>query len=144
MGEIRRKVQVWVVSADGLILLLCTNASRHSFWQPVTGSVEAGEDFPAAATREAFEETRLPRLSAPVSLDYEFQFESHGTRNHEKVFYVLTPEIAGECKVHLDPNEHSQMKWVGAREAATLLKFESNREALRRLTASSIASIIRA
>jgi 8-oxo-dGTP pyrophosphatase MutT (NUDIX family) len=142
MGNARKKVQVWIVAADGRVLLLRTNAARSLFWQPVTGSVDPGESFEQAAAREAHEETKLEGLSAPTFLDYEFEFESFGATHHEKVFFVRAARDSAECKVQLDPNEHSDSKWVGADEALTLLRFESNREALRRLTASLKPSII--
>jgi 8-oxo-dGTP pyrophosphatase MutT (NUDIX family) len=142
MVELRRKVQVWVVSKDLHVLILKTNAGRGAFWQPVTGSLEHGETYEAGAAREAFEETGLREVTPPEFLNYEFQFENEFGTHFEKVFFIRTAQDASDCKVRLDPNEHSHFLWAPFDKVLTLLHFESNREAFKLLTGRLNASII--
>ena len=48
-----------VIDGNPLFLLLKRIPSRGGFWQPVTGGVNAGEDFTLAAKREVQEETGI-------------------------------------------------------------------------------------
>ena len=135
----KQKVQVWVwhrPAGDELqVLLLRMVPARGGYWQPVTGSVEEGETLPAAALREASEETGLAfSKTGPVPLAYDFEFDSQwGGRVRETVFSL-------EClstDVILDPREHVEWQWCSAAEAGPRLAFDSNREGLRRLLAES-------
>ena len=133
MTDQKSKVQVWIHSPRK-VLILKTNEKRGYFWQPVTGGVEEGEDLAAAALREASEETGA-RFGQPiVPLGYRFTFERKGRPIEETVFALGTDQ---EFDVRLDPAEHIEARWVSPEEALELVKFESNREGLRRLIAKS-------
>lgn len=128
----RQKVQVWIydpVSRQVLLLLTQERGAHGSFWQPVTGSVEPGEALDQAALREATEETGLEFRGPPQVLDYCFEFEGWGGLNRETAFWLE----ARSGTVKLDPREHRDFKWASRHEAEGQLKFETNREALRRL-----------
>ena len=108
-----QKVQVVIFAASGQVLLLQTTTLRGSFWQNVTGSVEPGENTPAAAARELREETSF---NTPVrSTQYQFDFEHACYQDpqqmeicREEVFYTLLPAAAIPS---LDPLEHQNFAW---------------------------------
>lgn len=132
----RLKVQVWIYyrhpDGEHRYLLLKTTPARGAFWQPVTGSVEPGEELLAAAIREAQEESGLEFVSPPELLGTAFEFESmyddKPVRSREQG-YVL--EARSPDKVRLDPSEHIEYRWSKADEALSLIKFESNASLLK-------------
>ena len=77
----KRKVQVVIfrTSANGEkeFLILLTNERRGNFWQSVTGGVEEGEEFKAAAFRETIEETACPNDKMIRLIDMKLDFEFH-------------------------------------------------------------------
>src|SRR4051812_4204861 len=130
-GNMRQKVQVWVVSraADQRwnALLLHLLPHRGALWQPVTGSVEAGEAVSVAALREAREETGLTFQGAVVPLGLEFEFEHNGTKFHETIFAIeAPPELPA---VTLADYEHDAFRWVPLEEVSSQMKFESWKKA---------------
>jgi 8-oxo-dGTP pyrophosphatase MutT (NUDIX family) len=134
MKSLRRKVQVWIFSKDEKgrrsCLLLKTNEKRGSFWQPVTGSVEKGEEYLEAARREALEETGFKFKGAPLDANHEFEFTTmRGEAARERVFAL---SIEGQPAPKLDPHEHQDYKWVAVEEAARLVRFPSNAEGLKK------------
>jgi lipoyl(octanoyl) transferase len=139
----RESAQVWIArrEADGpRFLLLHRCPARGSIWQPVTGTMEAGETPEACARREVLEETGI-RLDEVVDLDYAQTFAAdprfygtplpRPTLNREHAFAALSPS----ANARLDPAEHDDARWVGAEEASRLVHFEANRESLRRALA---------
>jgi 8-oxo-dGTP pyrophosphatase MutT (NUDIX family) len=144
---VKKKVQVWIhrpnKKSGHEILLLLLKPERGGFWQPVTGGVDAGEDFDVAAMREAREETGMKFSEAVCSLDYGFEFErGDGKRFREQVYSLRAPETA---PVRLDPHEHVDHRWVTLDEARAelpRLKHPSNAEGLRRLLARLAVGLI--
>ncbi len=128
-----RKVQVWIYRHAGPqleVLIFKTTPKRGDFWQPVTGSVEAGESYEQAAQREAVEESGLIFDSQPTAIGYEFEFTGfNGNLVHEVVFSVRVTGDGAEVK--LDPHEHVEYEWVKPKTAQISVKHESNREALK-------------
>jgi lipoyl(octanoyl) transferase len=130
------KVQVWVFSGDE-VLLLKTTPARGGGWQPITGSVEPGEDSRQAALRELLEETGIqipPRLLPQLFKDigHEFEFESRwGGTARERVWAcdVATMEFKKES-VRIDISEHFGFFWLKIRQAEILLEHESAKKAL--------------
>ena len=132
----RLKVQVWICLKDAKknswrVLLLQTKPERGGFWQPVTGGVNDGEALPAAALREASEESGIRFASAPESLDYEFSFQYGDVKFIEHAFML---KIEGEQLeppvIRLDPNEHFDSRWVRPVEAFEMLEYKSNARVL--------------
>ena len=136
----RKKAQVWIwgrarQAASGAqiqVLIFKTIASRGAFWQPVTGGVEADEDFMAGALREAREETGLTFASAPKPIGYSFKFESQWGPAEEEAFSLeALPEVVGKADaIRLDPKEHDECRWMSPEAALGELKWTSNQEAL--------------
>ncbi len=128
------KVQVWLIRADAQgspeALLLKTTPERGGFWQPVTGSVEPGEDLASAAARELHEETGVSIGGADLrAIGHAFEFESRwGGRVREEVF-VATVRDSG--RISIDSSEHVDFKWVNLRQAETFLEHESTKICLK-------------
>ena len=126
----KRKVQVWVQSQEGKFLVLKTNATRGSFWQPITGSVEPGESLQSAALREFHEETGLEANQADCHA-VGFEFEYNGI--HETVFSIQLSLPSKGLLVKIDPKEHTDWAWMEAEEALAIIRFDSNKEALKKI-----------
>ncbi|MGK5084167.1 NUDIX domain-containing protein [Bdellovibrionota bacterium FG-1] len=140
------KVQVWIYrvvpSAPSSppqfeILFLLLTPERGGFWQPVTGGVEFNEAVHDAALREANEETSLPFLGSPISLDYHFEFQARGQIFEEHVFAFQAVPASQSPLVRLDSHEHTDFCWVRAdqahEEGRRLIRHASNLEGLSRL-----------
>jgi 8-oxo-dGTP pyrophosphatase MutT (NUDIX family) len=104
------KVQVVTIFHDDAsysLLLLQTKKDRGEYWQNVTGSVDPGESWEAAAARELLEETGLQAQQVHPT-DLEFFFHDRWERNvHEKVFYA----IVNSNKVTISQEEHQNFQW---------------------------------
>ncbi|MBI3534649.1 MAG: NUDIX domain-containing protein, partial [Deltaproteobacteria bacterium] len=99
----------------------------------ITGSVEKNESLEKAALREAKEETGLSfDDNIPTPIGYEFTFITKKGKICENVFRVEVP-INQKNLIVLDNTEHRNYKWVSAEEALSLLKYESNQQALNTL-----------
>jgi 8-oxo-dGTP pyrophosphatase MutT (NUDIX family) len=131
--RVKEKVQVWIYFRDDdqiKVLTLKLIEARGGHWQPVTGSIEPGETAVQGAAREAYEESSLPFIGKPLSLDYDFSFETKFGSVHETCFAI---ETAAMEPVKLDPREHLEYRWLSPEEARSLIKFASNQETLDRL-----------
>ncbi|MFN7684381.1 MAG: NUDIX hydrolase [Oligoflexia bacterium] len=129
-----QKVQVWVFwqgpRGQIEVLLLKTTSERGGFWQPVTGSVEAGEGGCEAAIRELFEETGIRRVPGELhETGYEFEFQSRwGKKVREHVWVCL---LEGERPaIQLEASEHVDWRWVKVRQAERVLQHETTKLAL--------------
>ncbi len=156
----RRSIAVFPYRvAEPRFLLLRRSARRGGFWQPVTGRVEtddgllgararyasvvAGcrivrearetterENLLAAALREMEEETGIEDVLTVVDLGVEARFQGlDGAPYAERSFAAQVPE---DAVVALSV-EHEEARWCTLDEATSLLQWEENREALRRL-----------
>lgn len=129
------KVQCWIFArnendpAGPKCLLLKTNLTRGSFWQPVTGSVEPGEGYFEAACREPLEETGFLFESPPRDVGFEFEYTSQFGVTKEHVF-ALTLDKENIPK--LDPKEHQDFLWIKPIDALGKLKYPSNADGLKK------------
>lgn len=129
-----KKVQVWIFedapAPESQCLIFQTSATRGSYWQPVTGSVEPNESHIRAALREVQEEAGFYPNHAPLDTGYTFEYNSRwGGTAREKVFAVVGP--AG-FQPTIDPGEHQAWQWVNPHKALEQLQFETNKEGLKR------------
>jgi lipoyl(octanoyl) transferase len=94
----------------------------------VTGKVESGETLEQGAFREVAEETGIREPIRLVNAGYGFEFEDARGRFRENVFGL---EVKGEA-IALS-REHQAFRWMDAKEALTVLRWEEQREGLRRV-----------
>lgn len=143
------KGQVWILSKleekEWRVLLLKTLPERGAFWQPVTGTIEPGEQIHKGALREAIEETGLSPLKSIEPLGFEFNFEGKWGPTHETAFFYET--YPGCPPATLDQREHQDFQWVTFKDAASLIHYEPNRQAftllVRRIERLQIRTAVR-
>jgi len=135
-----------VVYTSDLNVLLLERADFPEHWQSVTGSIEAGEALPHAATRELFEETGIDAVTYggvrnwQMTNEFEIFPQWRGryppgtTHNTEHVFGLAVPAAV---PVRLAPREHIRHAWLPWREAAARCFSWSNRAAIERLPQQS-------
>ena len=113
-------------------LLLHRVTEQGAFWQGVTGALEQGESLLQGAAREVLEETGFtPARICSVDFTYRFPVidewrEAYGPDPDE----VVEHEVDGD-----DPTlswEHNAWGWHAPEEAARMLKWPNNVEALWR------------
>lgn len=122
--EKSKKVQVVVFRKheDNLfVLLLLTNEKSGAFWQNITGSVEAEEDFVEGAKRELHEETQI--IADVFDTHYEFSFHTRWNKDVvERCFYCFTTHDSIVLS-----DEHQDYKWANVKELKNeSFKFETN------------------
>jgi len=132
-------VLVVVYTQQGAILLLHRSEPR-GFWQSVTGSLKWGESSRQAARRELFEETGLQAGAAledwghsvrfPIISPWRRRYAPGARFNREHWFGLCLPS---RRLVRLNPDEHSEYRWLPVEGALRLASSWTNREALRAL-----------
>jgi dATP pyrophosphohydrolase len=137
-------VLVVIYKSNGDVLLI-ERADRTSFWQSVTGSLDAlDEDLALAAAREVFEETgiavdQLPKdalhnmhhqIEYQIYPDWRFRYAPGVTSNVEHWFALQVPN---DTQVKLAPREHVAYEWLPYVEAAKKCFSPSNGEAILKL-----------
>lgn len=111
-------------------LVLKRREDRGGFWQSITGGVKLGEEIISAVKRELMEETGIENCIRLIDLDYSFSFTSPPFGElMENCFAV---EILSEVEIIMS-HEHTEHKWLPLNGAIGLLKYDSNKEAFRRL-----------
>jgi 8-oxo-dGTP pyrophosphatase MutT (NUDIX family) len=108
--KLHRKVQVVVIDCENReeVLLLQTKEDRNFHWQNITGSVEEGESYLDAASRELEEESGLK--GEIHELDLNFKFLDRWEKNViEKVYVALVPRSEN---ILLCEQEHQDFKWL--------------------------------
>ncbi len=136
MANKTKKAQVILAAIDESsqsfnFLLLQTNEQRGSFWQNVTGKVEAGAPIEKGGLGEAIEETGLEIESIvdikSLGLNYQFT-DSRQRKVHEESFLIILDQ---KWNVKLDPHEHQSFKWVPLKDINSgSVKHQSNFETL--------------
>ncbi|MEW6612843.1 MAG: dihydroneopterin triphosphate diphosphatase [Pseudomonadota bacterium] len=130
---------VLVVVHSGERVLLLERRQPPGFWQSVTGSLEPGEDWHAAAVRELGEETGLAPDGLvdtgivnrfPIHPAWRSRYAPEVQENEEHVFALALP---APVPVRLDPAEHRQACWLPRQEALRLASSWTNQAAIRRI-----------
>jgi len=117
-------------SGDLSFLMLKRTPQRGGFWQPVTGNVEEGETFEAAALREVEEELGITNVVQLVDTEYSYEFTDNGFDQFERIFGV---QVSPNQEIALS-SEHTEYHWATKEEALDIyLKYPGNKEGLRRL-----------
>jgi len=134
MPKKTRKAQVVIVGYDAQsqslnYLFLQTNQKRGSYWQNVTGKIDAGESYEEGALREAIEESKLKPewIIHFIDLKLSHNFIDDKKRDvHEKSFLCLLDRT---FEVTIDPHEHQDYRWEKA-PARSSVKHQGNYEAI--------------
>lgn len=138
--KIAQSVLVVIYTAALDVLLIRRADAQVEFWQGVTGSKNAlSEPFAATAVREVLEETGIDALAPDCALSdwglenvYDIypqwlhRYAPGVTRNVEHVFGL---RVGAGTRVTLNPNEHTDHRWLPWREAAHQCYSPSNAEA---------------
>ena len=125
-----RVCQVNVVcrAPSGKVLVLERSARKGGFWQTITGGVHLGEDLPSAAAREVAEELGITGARVHPC-DYAYAFM--GAEGYTLREWVFSCTIDDGIPVTLS-DEHAQARWLSPEEAISLVRFDTNKEAIRR------------
>lgn len=137
-AETLRLVKVLV--HDGTrVLLLHRRPERGNFWQPITGTMETGEDELATARRELVEETGHAVDPSPLNLSQSFMIESHYLESRHTDRPIIASEVAFHARIasdqpiRIDPREHDAWGWFTFADAHERIRWTDDREALERL-----------
>jgi 8-oxo-dGTP pyrophosphatase MutT (NUDIX family) len=119
-------------NGEPLFLMLKRIPKRGGFWQPVTGNVERGESFEAAALREIQEELGIEQVLELIDTGYSYEFTDNNLDQFERVFGV---KVMDGTPVRLS-SEHLEYIWASKEDALNVyLKYPGNKEGLRQLDA---------
>lgn len=131
-------VLVVIFAQDSGRVLMLQRRDDESFWQSVTGSLEAGESPRQAAQREVQEELAIDVVTEQLLLEdchkqiefeifphYRHRYAPGTTHNREHWFRLALP---AEREVIL--SEHLAARWLTPADAAALTKSWSNRQAI--------------
>ncbi len=108
-----------------LILQRMSNDSFGGKWGLPAGGIEIGEDIKDAAVREIFEETgyRIGTSSLEHLDTFEWKFPFKTI-----VFSLFKVKISKPFKVKLNPEEHSDYKWVTPEECCEMNMIDGFQE----------------
>jgi dATP pyrophosphohydrolase len=121
--------------------LLIKRTDHRDFWQSVTGSLEWGECAHQAALRELQEETGIAGIelrdtgilrSYAILPEWRKRYPPNTQRNKEHLFYC---RLEKQPEICIDPAEHSELVWMGFKDAQQKAFSWSNKIALSMLTA---------
>lgn len=111
-------------------LLLKRRKDRGGFWQGITGGVKQGEKDIKALKRELLEETGISKYKRIINLNYSFSFNLPQFGNLTENCYGV--EVQNKTEIIMSP-EHTEYRWLTLNKAISLLKYEANKEAFRKL-----------
>jgi lipoyl(octanoyl) transferase len=124
---------VKVVLHDGdRVLLLQRSPAEGGFWQPVTGTIEPGEDPARAAARELLEETGFDGTPVDSGLRQSFLIERHpgdARKNlfvDERTYHIALPE---DVSIELS-EEHVQYGWFTVESACDTIRWSDDRDSI--------------
>lgn len=125
-----------IYTAGGEVLQL-RRREPADFWQSVTGSLTENETPLKAAIREVFEETGVIADDGlvdtgivnryPIHPAWRHKFASGVKENTEYVFSLQLPERTG---IRLDPEEHTEYRWLSPAAAASGASSQTDRDAI--------------
>jgi 8-oxo-dGTP diphosphatase len=120
-----------VIDDGGRVLLIRARDLRNRpVWTLPKGALATGESSETAALREVREETgyRCEVVRELEAVTYWFQHEGRRIRKTVRWFLMRPLEKVGEHDHEVD-----EVKWTAPAEAATLLRYDSDRRLLARV-----------
>jgi 8-oxo-dGTP diphosphatase len=133
MSEAKEIVAAGGVAIDrtgaGEPRVLLVHRPKHDDWSFPKGKTDPGETIKQAALREVKEETGLDcRITQTLpSLRYSYR-DSGGRLRPKVVHYFLMEPVEGKLSVNM--HEIDAAEWLVAREAASRLTYQHDRELL--------------
>jgi dATP pyrophosphohydrolase len=126
----------YIKNKQGFIEYAIFRRSDGNYWQGIAGGGEEGETPEEAARREIKEEAGIVKNYDIISLDSKTSVPVIGVTGEyiwgDDVFVI--PEYTFGVRVEHQQlklsKEHKEYKWVGYEEAMTMLKWDSNKNAL--------------
>lgn len=129
---VKKSIECWIFDQENtrFLLLQCPENTKHkSYWQPVTGGIEAGEEELQACLREIREETGADMESGLIhKLVGGFRVYGPGKELHKTVFLARIKAL----DVVLS-DEHIDYKWVEPADVSNLLLWGSNKATFERV-----------
>ena len=124
------------------VLLLHRRPERGDFWQPITGSIEAGESPIETARREIVEETGHTAVPVSLGITQSFMIESQFLATRYPVPIIasevgFTTPLDSRLPIRIDPDEHDEYGWFTFGEAYEKIRWSDDREALEMLEAQT-------
>jgi 8-oxo-dGTP pyrophosphatase MutT (NUDIX family) len=138
---VRRPEEILVVvhrpGAEREFLVLERSPERQGYRHVVAGALAEGEDAPAAARRELYEETGLEASVVELGRTYRYSLEDEPpevrARFDSDVAEVAVSAFAVEAPPGWEPaldEEHVGYRWCTREEALELLRYPEPRDAL--------------
>ncbi|MDP1538854.1 MAG: NUDIX domain-containing protein [bacterium] len=109
-----------------LFLLIKRSPKRGGFWQGVTGGVKINQTLREAALAEAKEELSL-RIKIDKLLPTYHSFNFIVNKGYELNEYVFIYKLRNRETIKINPEEHTEYRFVTLGEALNLLKYQSNK-----------------
>ena len=132
-------VLVLVYTRVGEVVML-RRTRPNRFWQSVTGSLEWGEIPREAAERELYEETGLRFSGRLTDCRHSESFpiippwrERYARGTHYNLEHWFRLQLPTRRIIRLDPEEHSELRWLPIPRAARLASSWTNRNAILQL-----------
>lgn len=129
---LKKSIECWIYDREKtrFLLLQCPETPKHkSYWQPVTGGIEDGEDELQACLREIREETGAVFDSGSVhKLMGGFRVYGPDKELHKTVFLAQTAGVTVDLS-----EEHVGYRWVEPDEVIHLLLWGSNKATYARV-----------
>ncbi len=136
----KRKIQALIfrLNPKPEFLVLHVLPRPTTFWQDVTGKVEANESTIEALRREVREETGIGSKDVlEIKQLFAFYYRGRdGASIAEKVFSV---KVSSAAKADITKNvypEHDDYRWLSASKAKNLVKWGSNKRAISKVLKS--------
>jgi lipoyl(octanoyl) transferase len=135
---------VKVVVHDGSrVLLLHRRPERGNFWQPITGSIDAGETPLVTARRELREETGHGGEPLDLELAQSFLIESQYLESRYPAPIVaseitFSATLDSTLPIRIDPDEHDAHGWFTFAEAYERIQWSDDREAIEHVASRNL------
>ena len=125
----QKKILTFIIHEKKILALYSEPHPKHGEggWFVVTGSVEKNEDFEEAVSREIMEETGLAVEEIfPLNWGSVYNWRNEVCEEHNFVSFVNSKKI-------ILNEEHSKYKWLDIDKFIEIIKWDDNKELLRKV-----------